>query len=212
MNLSFSVGDSETNVQRNRELFFERLNIPLEKLAIQKQIHSNYVRKISTPGIYEQTDAMYTQEKNIFLCVTVADCMPIFLFDCKENIVAVVHSGWRGCVNEILRTTIVHLLNEHSIDEKNIFCYIGPSAGKCCYEIESDVASNFSEQFLTKRNEHKFLLDMQSFARDELLQCGVPFQHIEISNACTIHQKEFFHSYRRDGTLSGRMMGVLGII
>jgi len=212
MNLSFSVGDSEKNVQCNRELLFKRLNIPLEQLAIQKQIHSNYIRHVSSPGIYEQTDAMFTREKNIFLCVTVADCMPIFLFDCKNNIVAVVHSGWRGCVNEILRATVLRLLNEHSTEINNIVCYIGPSAGKCCYEIECDVAFHFSERFISKKEEHKFLLDMQSFARNELLQCGIPFQQIEIANACTIHQKELFHSYRRDGKLSGRMMGVIGMI
>ena len=211
MNLSLSVGDKEDNVRNNRSLFFGELGIPLENIATQKQIHSNNAAIIHTPCHIENNDALITSNKNVFLCVSVADCYPVFLFDKKENIIAAIHSGWRGTSNGIVQSTIALMKKEFSLLTKNMVCWIGAGAGKCCYEIQSNVASQFDTKYLQQISATHFLADLQSCLKDILLNEGIPDENIETNHYCTIHQQTLFHSFRRDGDRSGRMFGVIGM-
>ncbi len=81
MNLSFTVGDDRTAVIRNRELFFGMLHIGLDELAIPMQCHSTTVAHARTWGGFENTDGLVTGEYGVFLVVTVADCVPVLLYD-----------------------------------------------------------------------------------------------------------------------------------
>ena len=103
LNLSLNVGDDEERVLRNRELFFGHLGIPPARLAIPGQIHGSDVLRVSEPGVYEAYDGLITNSENIFLAITVADCVPVFLFDTEVKAVAAIHAGWRGSKSRILK-------------------------------------------------------------------------------------------------------------
>ncbi|MBI3578034.1 MAG: laccase domain-containing protein, partial [Ignavibacteriales bacterium] len=96
MNLSFNVGDENANVIQNRRLFFGALGISLEQGAVPLQCHSATVQIANHPGDYKQCDGLLTNVPQVALVVSVADCVPIFIFDPNNNVVAAVHSGWRG--------------------------------------------------------------------------------------------------------------------
>ena len=96
MNLSFRVGDDPVNVRKNREIFFGGLGIHLAQLAIPGQVHGTNVQHVEGPGEYPETDALISSGRGLFLCVSVADCVPVLLFDPLHNAVAAVHAGWRG--------------------------------------------------------------------------------------------------------------------
>jgi polyphenol oxidase len=211
LNLSFSVGDSLENVKQNRKIFFNSIGVPEEKLAIQKQTHSNNVQIIYEPGVYQDCDALITNKKDVFLTVTVADCVPIFLYDSLNCVIALVHSGWKGTANKILTKTIETLLKDFESKPENIFAFIGPSASKCCYEVDENVSTHFDTQFLTDNGNSKFKLDLKGANISQLIGLGIPDDNIEVSQFCTICYPEIFHSYRRDGNRSGRMIGVLGL-
>ncbi len=210
MNLSFSVGDAEENVQRNRELFFGALAIRPDELATQVQIHSGNVRVVSQPGNYPDCDAMITNQHRVFLCVSVADCVPIFLFDEKKMVVAGIHAGWRGTKAGIVSNTINLMKNEFGSDPAKIIAFIGPSASLCCYEVGEEVASQFEPKFVSRRDGKTFL-EIKSANAAELIRSGVLASSIEVSPLCTISETDLLHSYRRDGDRSGRMMGVIGL-
>lgn len=211
MNLSFNVGDAEENVRRNRELFFGALQIQLEELATQRQVHSSNVRIAQQPGSYPDCDALITNQPRVFLCVSVADCVPIFLFDENKMIVAVIHAGWRGTSGGIICNTIDLMKKEFGSDPGKIVAFIGPSASVCCYEVGEEVASQFELRFVSRRY-GKISLDLKSANVAQLVQSGVPASSIEVSPLCTITAKDLLHSFRRDGERSGRMMGVVGLI
>ena len=88
------------------------LSVPLFFL---KQTHSNdvYILKntIKKPlDLFRyEGDAIITQEKNIGIGVVTADCLPIILHDKKNNVIAVIHSGWRGLVKKIITATITKM-------------------------------------------------------------------------------------------------------
>jgi YfiH family protein len=211
LNLSFNVNDSTKNVERNRELFFGAIKINQKNVAFTKQIHSDIVTVVQNSGIHPDCDGLVTNKKGLFLSISVADCVPIFLYDCNKNIIAAIHSGWKGSKNKIILKAIKIMEKEFNSHTKDIFAYIGYSASKCCYEVEADVAFQFEENYYQRKDENKFLLDLKSFNSDILVEVGVPKEQIEISEFCTICNPNFLHSYRRDGKDAGRMFGIIGM-
>ncbi|MBI3003880.1 MAG: peptidoglycan editing factor PgeF [Ignavibacteriales bacterium] len=210
-NLSFSVEDQEKNVRRNRETFFGSLGIGMARLAFARQCHSNVTKVVEKPGVYESCDALVTPLKNIFLTVTVADCVPVFVVDPVRNVVAAVHAGWRGSAKGIVTETIQSMVSEFGITAKDSFAFVGPSAGSCCYQVADDVAREFSPLFVEKRGE-KLFLDLKKVNTTQMSEAGIPMENVEVSSYCTICNPDLFHSYRRDQERSGRMMGVIGLV
>lgn len=209
-NISYSVGDDEKKVRENRERFLKEIAIIPENTASQKQIHSDIITYVDKPGSVGESDALFTDKRSIGLIVTVADCTPIFLFDTYNKVIAAVHSGWRGTRQNILGKTINKLIQVYNSKPENIFAYIGASICQKCYEVGPEVAKQFDSKYLLPNND-KFLLDVRGNCYDTLLQSGIPKEQIEVSDLCTYEQKELLHSYRRDGKLSGRMMGVIAL-
>lgn len=212
LNMSFSVGDDENNVRQNRQLFFDAIKINQKDIAFPKQIHSDIIKIADKPGRYNECDGLITHKSNIFLAISVADCVPIFLYDTVNHCIAAIHSGWKGSSKKILAKAIEMMAKSYNTEPGNIFAFIGYSAGACCYEIGKDVAGFFDAQFLVQKGDNKFLLDLKNFNRSLLLSSGIPEGQIEVSEFCTVCNPNFLHSYRRDGIKSGRMMGIIGLV
>lgn len=212
LNMSFSVGDDEENVKKNRLLFYNVIKIDRHRIAQPKQIHSDTVKIADNPGYYDDCDALVTNKKELFLSISVADCVPIFLFDSVNKVIAAIHSGWQGSEKRILTKTVESMKNNYYCKSHNIFAHIGYSAGSCCYEVGSEVAQKFDKSFLRTKSDSKFFLDLKEYNKFLLLETGIPENQIEVSPFCTICNPSFLHSYRRDGNRSGRMIGVIGMI
>lgn len=195
---------------RNREIFFNEIGIKKEETTFQKQIHSSIINYSDSPGHFETGDAMFTDTKNNFLVVSVADCIPIFLYEPIKKVVAGVHSGWKGTYKKILTNTIEEMKKIFSIDPSELTAYIGPGISQDNYEVGEDVAKFFEEDVKYAKN-GKFFLDLKKDNYKQLLNSGVKKENIEISGLCTFNEKNLLHSYRRDGNKSGRMFGVIGM-
>jgi YfiH family protein len=140
----------------------------------------------------------------------VADCVPVFILDRSVHALAVVHAGWRGTAAHIVSKAIEALRTVYRAEPSRMEAFIGPSAGACCYEVGQDVAGAFEKACLLVRN-GKPVVDLKAANRALLVSSGVPEHSIEVHSGCTIHEGAQFHSFRRDGKRSGRMMGVAGI-
>ena len=209
-NLSYSVGDNKSAVDKNRKDFFESLDLSAENVGYQRQIHSDIVNVIGCGGDNGASDALITDKMNLGLAVSVADCTPIFLYDFKNKVIAAVHSGWRGTESKILWKTFSKLQNDYNSKPENVVAYIGPSISQANYEVELDVAEKFSGSYL-KSNGEKFLLDVAGINYQMLLDFGIPKNQIQKSELCTYEYNNLLHSYRKDGDLSGRSIGVIAI-
>jgi polyphenol oxidase len=210
MNLSTSVGDDPDRVERNRSAFFRDLGIELKELAIPGQVHSSVVRIIQDPGPYPSCDGLVTTGERVFLCVTVADCLPILMLDPEHQAIAAVHAGWRGTVSGITRTALSLMVEHFKTDPAQIVAFIGPGAGVCCYQVGEEVAGNMNPRFVLRRDSSVFL-DLKGANEHQLESLGVPRENVEVHPSCTIGERDRFHSYRRDREHSGRMMAVLGL-
>jgi len=210
MNLSFSVGDDEASVRENRQRFFSPLGIPVDRLAIPRQVHSANVARVGAAGAVAETDALVTNTPGVYLCVTVADCVPILIHDPEHCAVAAVHAGWRGSAAGILSHALNLMRSAFDTNPGDLRAYVGPAAGGCCYEVGPEVAERFPPEYVAN-HQGSLRLDLKAFNTDALLEAGVQPSHIEVSPLCTITESHLLHSYRRDGPRSGRMMAVIGI-
>ena len=212
MNLSFNVGDDKVNVIENRRRFFDALHIGLDELAFPVQCHSAAVRSIATWGGYEECDGLATAELGVFIAISVADCVPIFLFDPVTRTVAGIHAGWRGASAGIVGNALSLLKREFRVNFPDLVAFIGPAAGKCCYEVGREVSAAFAPEFVAESGEGKWKIDLKGSIARALTDAGVSPAKIEQHAGCTIHEHERYHSHRRDGLKSGRMIGVIGLV
>ncbi len=211
LNLSNSVGDDPENVKRNREIFFDLLGIKEKNVTFQKQIHSTFINYSNEPQHFDGCDAIYTDKKNNFLAVSVADCIPVFLYEPVKKVVAGIHSGWKGTHGKILTLTIEELVKKFDIKISELIAYIGPGISQDNYEVGEDVGKLFDEEVKYFKN-GKYYLDLKKDNYDQLISAGVKKENIEVSELCTFKEKDLLHSYRRDRGKSGRMFGVIGIV
>ena len=194
---------------KNYEYAANELSYSSSILAIPEQIHSPNVVIIDKPGLYYGVDGLVTNVSNIILCLKVADCVPIFLFGLKSKIVGLVHAGWRGIINGIVQHSLEKML-KLGADIKEIKIYLGPSIGKCCYEVDNDVAAYFNKDMKIKLKNDKWKVGIKEQIRYFLMETGVLPENIEISDICTF-EKQKYHSYRRDGTDAGRLLTFAGL-
>ena len=209
-NLSLTVGDDPNIVNENREAFFKELGLTTKQIAIQKQIHSDIITIVEKPGLIGESDALITSKPNIGLAVSTADCVPIFVYDRANKIIAGIHSGWRGTQKQILEKTLSVLSEKFNSKPENLFVYIGPSISQNKYEVGADVASQFNGKY-SKEINGKIFLDVMRVNLDMIYDFGIPKDKIEVSPLCSFEEKELLHSYRRDGKLSGRSLGVIAM-
>jgi YfiH family protein len=125
-------------------------------------------------------------------------------------VIAAVHSGWKGTQKKILKKTLNNLRHHFNSEADNLYIYIGPSISQKNYEVGKEVAVLFEQKYLKFEN-GKIYLDVVGANVDMLLEFGISNEQIEVSTLCTFEQKDLLHSYRRDGKLSGRSLGVIAM-
>ena len=210
MNLGLNSGDTELNIIENRKVLLQSQKLEIGQVATVKQVHSSKVISVNTPGNNTEADGMITNEKNLYLSVSCADCASILLADRSGKVVAALHSGWRGTHHNIAARGIQQLADRHGVYSDQLFAWVGPCIGPNAFEVGEDVFEKFSEHYFIKK-ESRWLFDMRRAIHDQLIAAGIPQSQIEISNHCTYQEPEFFYSWRRDKGLTGRMWSVIGI-
>jgi len=218
LNLGFNSGDLPENVIENRIRLCAALHISPDLLVFPKQTHTANVKTITT-GFFDlateeqkdflnKTDAIITNLKGICVAVKTADCVPILLFDPKQKIVAAVHAGWRGTVQNILLKTIQKMAEEFGSEQSDIVAGIGPSISPEVYEVGEEVWKQFDSEFYLPTfpaKPDKRLLDLWQANYHQLIVSGIPANQIEVARICTFSDPDRFFSARRDGIKTGRM-------
>ncbi len=212
LNMGFSAGDEEANVLKNRQLFFSSLGIDLQNVAWSGQVHGREILVAERGGKNSGYDALITNKKNVFVAVGIADCCPVLIYDSKNQVVAAIHAGWRGTVQNIIGHTLEKMKNEFGTQGKDCFAYIGTCISECSFEVGEEVAKEFSNDFTRyDKDRKKYCVDLKRANKQQLTKFGVPEDQIEISSFCTVTDNENYFSYRKEGAKSGRMIAVIGV-
>ncbi|ETR71895.1 MAG: hypothetical protein OMM_02140 [Candidatus Magnetoglobus multicellularis str. Araruama] len=206
LNVSFNVGDDFNRVTNNLKRIVRELG--LVHLQSLKQTHSCKIHVVNTSPIETMIgDALITAQPDILLLVKTADCQPVILVDPENTIVAAIHSGWRGSVQNIIGATIARM-SDLGTNPKKIIAGIGPSLGPCCAEF-----IHFKQElpeYMWSYAVHPNYFDFWAISKTQLQNAGVCGNNIEISEICTRCHPALFYSYRRK-KVSGRFASVIGI-
>ncbi len=207
-NLGYNLGDADERVTTNIARFAEALHLEPAELALMQQVHGDTIQDISEPGICEATDAIVTTQERVGLTVRTADCVPVIIYVPAVQLIAVAHAGWRGTAEHLSGKLIEHLQSAYKVDPAEVYAYIGPSASLDMYEVGPEVAALFSAAWVNNDGEHP-RIDLKGLNAHQLETAGVPSDNIEIDELCTIRDRALFHSWRRDGERSGRMLATI---
>lgn len=172
-----------------------------DNVHIVKNIESNSVLCIS------DTDALITAKKNIALCVRHADCQAALLYDKYNQVIAIIHSGWKGLVRNIYRKVITTMQDKFSTNSNDILVCISPSLGPTAskYTHHREVFPKYFYKFQIAPS----YFDFWQLGAYQLSQMGIPENNIAISKICTFSSSNYF-SYRRTKTQM-RNASVIGI-
>lgn len=163
------------------------------------QVHGTHVTVVSSSSSpVGDSDGLATSLCNIGLIVVHADCQAAVFFDPEHQVIANVHSGWRGSVQNIYKATIERLQKEWGTRPEALIACVSPSLGPCHAEFR-----NWQEElppsFVPFRCQGNYF-DFWEISRHQLLSCGLIPSHIEMARMCTYCHPDLFFSYRRDKT------------
>ena len=238
LNVSFGVGDNDHTVLENRTIISRCINekdllfldqVHGTRIVVFSKEHHFYRvfdTAYSLKGEYSEilggqidtfdidsehrfeADAIVTDIPRKFLVIQVADCQSVLIYDPVQEVVANVHSGWRGSINNIIGCTLKVMENSFGCRSRDIVAGIGPSLGPCCAEFVN-YKKEIPEAFWKYKNDtHHF--DFWSISRDQLCEAGVLFENVDLSRKCTKCDSNRFFSFRGEGT-TGRFAALIGL-
>ncbi|MCR9288860.1 MAG: peptidoglycan editing factor PgeF [Bacteroidetes bacterium] len=212
LNLGFFTNDHFQNVRENRIRFFSDLGFTEGEVVGSFQIHEDRILTAHEAKQYENYDAIITTEKNLLLTVTIADCVPVLIYDAEKEVVAAIHAGWRGTDAEIVRKTLEKMHYKYGSKGENCFAYIGTCIDESSFEVGNIVAKRFEASFKRwDETKQKFFVDLKKANEAQLLEFGLPKSQIEISPYSTVINNETYFSHRKENGQTGRMLAVIGM-
>lgn len=211
------------NIHPRIETFTTGVNDTLPFYVLQPhQVHGDEIGIIDRRNMrredLEGVDAVITNLDAIHIGVRTADCVPILLFDPYKEIIAAVHSGWRGTIKRIVNKTIVKMSGVYGTNPKDLLAVIGPSIGPESFFVHEEVKNAFlsagfpMHEVCKKYNNEYFLIDLWRSNQWLLQQEGVSVNNIQIAGICTyLHHDEFYSARYENNNKCGRNINVIRI-
>lgn len=210
---------------QNRDDFFAEF-CPTKKIVPVELIHSHIVYDISEENQTKnlQGDGIITKNSLLVPTVTVADCMPIFIYEPNSKVFGIVHSGWKG--TGIVCDAINLACKNYDAKPENFYVILGPHIRNCCYIVTEERADFFAKNFgddcielLENKDEFfrekpflcnwnygngkLFRLSLEKANLFALKKIGVKSENINTIKECTCCNEKF-GSNRRETALSGK--------
>ncbi len=184
--------------------------LPALPMATLRQIHSaRIVDAHGEAGLLGEGDALVADTPGLAVGIRTADCVPILLVDVEHRVVAAIHAGWRGTVQQIAPLTLRHMEENYGTAKSSVFAAIGPAIGECCYEVGAEVASEFGKTGVP--DDGKANLDLKAINFEQLRAEGVPVTQVVQCNRCTKCDSADFFSFRGEGQKAGRMTSWIAV-
>jgi len=216
LNVSWGNGDRPEAVLEN--LTRIRRAAGLERLVSCRQRHGDLLSFVDKGSVERlparphgliapSADALATDIAGLSLLIKIADCQSILLADPGSRIIANIHSGWRGSVQNIAGKTVRHLEERYGLNPAETLAAVSPSLGPCCAQF-TNFRREIPEEFRSFQVRPEYF-DFWEISRRQLCAAGIRDENIEFSRKCTVCGRADFFSYRAQGR-TGRMASIIG--
>lgn len=225
LNWSYSVGDDSDSVAENRRRTLLLLGLSPAQAVMAGLVHGDRVVAVTgdePPGrdgvrAVPDCDALITDQPDVALVVTAADCVPVFLYDPVRRSVGIAHAGWRGTVGGIAGKTVQAMVRTYGCNPAEMLAVVGPSIGPCCYEVGDQVADPLRAQYgeaaesLLKPGSApgKYLLDLWEANRFDLSRAGLT--SAAVSGECSACGTDRYFSHRAEAGGAGRGAALIAL-
>lgn len=201
------------------------------KVIRMQQIHGNKIAEITYPFLdsnkYLQdpipgVDACYTAEKNIFLSIKSADCLPILISGFANTVtataeneksfpfIAAAHAGRKSTESKILYLLLEEVNKKYNFVQflkkkpSALHIWFGPAICTQCYQIDRKTDTHYDLISENKKQIAAFCTNHQLDPEKSL--------EIEIKSPCTLHNQTKYYSYRATGPGVQMNYSFIGII
>lgn len=219
MNLRLHSDDSRENVIKNFEIICGSIGINPKSLILSNQIHEDNIVNVTRAdcgnGIFSENkfksaDGIITDDPEAALVTFYADCVPILLYDPKKQVIASVHSGWKGTVKRIGQKAVEKFKSDYHSNAEDLVAAIGPSIRLCHFEVGEDVADIFRKEFGEETVSYfgdKPHVDLQKAVRIQLETAGI--SKIDDSEICTYCNSNLLFSHRKTNGKRGNLAAIM---
>ncbi|MDI3504047.1 MAG: purine-nucleoside/S-methyl-5-thioadenosine phosphorylase / adenosine deaminase [Candidatus Cloacimonadota bacterium] len=214
--------DYRTLLRAQRDLLIGDREIPLARLVICEQTHSNYVHICSEDdcgaGFKDHpqiagADGLATNIPQQYLVIRTADCYPVLIYDKDAAAVAAIHCGREGSRMNIAGKAVAVLVDHYGCDPANLIALIGAGICERHYEVSEELYTAYQDSlkqdqigFCPSRDRH---INIRTVIFQQLNRAGLPANNIENLHICTYENPDYF-SYRRDHG-NNRQINLIGI-
>jgi polyphenol oxidase len=223
LNLGAKWGDDPARVSENRRRVERAVGGPI---FVARQVHGAVIVRVRAGDdraalAQVEADGICCDSSGVAIGVFVADCVPALVVDPRTGSFAAVHAGWRGTVAGVLPAAVRALGTEFGARPEELRVALGPAIGPCCFEVGPEVSAAFEALFPDARARGIVLpsargaagkanVDLKAANRLLLERAGVAPAAIEAGPECTHCDRARFFSFRRDGSGTGQLMGIVG--
>ena len=209
--LSFNVGANPASVVANRREAFGAMSQSIECAVFAEQVHGSEVALVTETDFAKgavdplsaipSVDALITNHLKVVLCINVADCLPIFIYDPIHCAIGLVHSGWRGTAGNIVGNTFKRMSEVFRTNPQKCYVSIGPGISGAGYEVDQKVFDAFREDqhkhvgFTCTRLGH-WNLDLTKTVVSQLRELGVQEKNLSCSQWRTDTDSRTLQSHR----------------
>ncbi|MBC7226807.1 MAG: peptidoglycan editing factor PgeF [Thermoflexales bacterium] len=210
LNLGHTVGDDLAAVQENHRRVFALFGVDRGQVVSPYQVHSAHIRPVGREHggtVQNSTDGLLTTTPGLMLLFRFADCVPLLLWDPAHRAVGLVHAGWRGVANGVVRAAVEAFVRHVGSYPGDLWAGIGPAIGPCCYRVGPEVIERVAQavHLPPDRVHHRddgLYLDLPGTVQAALEALGV--HRIEASGICTACHTDEWFSHRAEGGRTGR--------
>ena len=181
---------------------YKQLDVPADKIAHFHQIHSDRIITIThaqevqnfQQAPLQEADAWLVTAASCGVSILTADCVPLFLWDAAGGPFALAHCGWKGVVQRLPYKAACALKQAGA---QHVQGWLGPHIQSCCFEVQEDVARQFSPRSVIHKS-GKIFVNLNTEVAGQLQEAGLDLNQIKMPYYCTCGDEKNFFSWRRD--------------
>lgn len=230
LNVGLTAGDDKDSVWLNRKIVAKTMGAKEGRTIYLNQVHGKnflVLRGDNSNGCKvekqsednqpyqsrQDADGIITNIKGILTVMQVADCQAVILYDPVNQVIANIHSGWRGSLLNIIGRGVDIMVEKFDSSPASILAAVSPSLGPCCAEFKNyrEEIPEYLWRYRVKSTDNDYYFDFWQMSFDQLTDKGIPPQNIEVAGVCTTCSSHIFYSYRKEN-ITGRFAVASGLV
>lgn len=213
---------SSDQILQQKQFFNVQKIMHIKDAVFLHQTHSNQGVSLQTrqqiatfTNFSQDGDFLLTNLSGVGIGIVTADCLPIILCDTFNQVIGIVHAGWRGSVNGIAAHAVDQMYEVFGTDPKNLKVFFGPCIKICCYSVGDELLNAVNtfecEVDVVHTSGSTVYFDLPLFNKIQLLEKGIKKDAFHLNyNSCTLCNQSFC-SYRRQQQTLYRQMTVVAL-